>query len=300
LVIGLASGITVGTVATHPVEHIRISEVEGEMVRAARLFGPYNHNVLDDPRVTISINDARNELQFNPQQYDVIVSEPSNPWMTVASNLFTAEFFALGRARLRPGGLFCQWIQTYCLTPPQLKSILAGFHRAFPYVLVFGAGDNADLVVLGSDRPAVLDLEALEGRMSSIWVRSEFARTRIHDALDVVSTLQTGGEALAALVRGADVNSDDNGLIEFAAPKALFLETRDQNIMALREGVTDPMSPVVTLAQSTASPDALRLELIRRWVRRDHKRRASLALPYFTDTVLKSEASALLRTGNKP
>jgi spermidine synthase len=74
LIVGLASGITAGSAATHPVEHIRVVEVEGKMVGAARQFGRHNHGVLDDARVTVSINDARNELQFSPRDYDVILS----------------------------------------------------------------------------------------------------------------------------------------------------------------------------------------------------------------------------------
>jgi len=89
----------VGSAATHPVESIRVVEVEKAMVPAARLFAEHNDNVLDDPRVELSINDARNELEFSSRTYDVIISEPSNPWMAGISNLFTREFFELARSR---------------------------------------------------------------------------------------------------------------------------------------------------------------------------------------------------------
>ena len=123
--------------------------------------------MLDDPRVSVSINDARNELQFNPAEYDVIVSEPSNPWMTVAANLFTDDFFRIARTRLRPGGVFGQWIQAVLPRPQQVRSIVAGFHRAFPHVLVFETLQGVDLLLVGSEQPLLLDTAAIDRRLRS-------------------------------------------------------------------------------------------------------------------------------------
>jgi spermidine synthase len=295
LIIGLASGITAGSVATHPVERIRVVEVEAAMIEAARRFGPYNNDVLDDPRVTLSINDARNELQFNSMDYDVIVSEPSNPWMTVAANLFTEDFFLIGRSRLRPGGVFGQWIQTYSLTPANLRSILAGFHRSFPHVLVFETLNGVDLLMIGSELPLVLDLDALERRSSALWIRADLARVGIRGGLDIAAMLQTGGAALTDIIGGAAVNTDDSGIVEFAAPKALYLDTQDANMAMLQGPGTDPLAVVAALVRTPESPDDLRLELIRRWVRREQKPRAARAAAFFVHTALKAQADELLR-----
>jgi spermidine synthase len=296
LIIGLASGITIGSAATHPLEHIRVVEVEAAMVGAARAFAPFNHDILNDPRVTLSINDARNELQFNPADYDVIISEPSNPWMTVASNLFTYEFFRIGRSRLRPGGVFGQWIQTYSLAPDDLKSILAGFSRVFPHVLVFEAANGVDLLALGSDRPWPWTSRA-RARSSGIWVRADLARAGVLSALDVAARLQTGGEAVSSIVRGATVNTDDNGQVEFRAPKALYLDTQDANMALLRGVQEDPMAVVSSVVRSPDPPDVLRLEMVRRWLRRDQRSRASQAAEFFQDPVSKSQAESYLHAG---
>jgi spermidine synthase len=295
-VIGLASGITAGSVATHPVDHIRVIEVEGAMVEAARRFGPYNRNVLDDPRVTLSINDARNELQFNPTDYDVIISEPSNPWMTVAANLFTEDFFRIGRLRLRPGGVFGHWIQTYSLPPESLKSILAGFHRVFPHVLVFRANSGVDLVVIGSDRPLELDVDALERRMSGLWIRADLARVRLHGPLDLAAMLQTGGAAVTDIVDEVTANTDDNGLVEFAAPKALYLDTQDANTILLQGSERDPLESVAAFVRTSQDPDAFRLEMIRRWVRWDDRPRAIRAAALFRDPDMRSQAETLVES----
>ncbi len=295
LIVGLASGITAGSIATHAVERIRVVEVEAAMLDAARVFAPFNHAVLDDPRVTVSINDARNELQFNPLSYDVIVSEPSNPWMTVASSLFTEEFFRIGRSRLRAGGVFCQWVQMYSLTPTSLKSVLAAFHRVFPHVLVFSSTSGVDLVVLGSDQPLLMDIDEIQRRSSELWVRAELARVGFRGAEDIAAMLQTGEAALENVVTGATVNTDDNGLIEFTAPKALYLDTQDENTALLQGTDGDPLSVVSSLVRTPENPEIFRLEMVRRWLRRQEKLRAGRAVAFFANQSLKSEAEALLR-----
>ena len=294
LVIGLASGITVGAVATHAVESIRVVEVESAMLGAARQFAEFNGRVLDDPRVTISINDARNELQFNPATYDIVISEPSNPWMTVAANLFTEDFFRIAKARVRPGGIYAQWVQTYCLAPPQLKSILAGFRRAYPHVLVFETLSGIDLLLIGSDRPLAIDMGVIDRRMSEIWVRTDLERVRIRSAIDMVGMLQTGGAAVDAIVAGAKVNSDDNGFVEFGAPKSLYLDSQDANLAALRGQAPDPLEVVSQLVIPPLTTDEFRLALVRKWIRRDQKARAKRALPFFGDMTTKSEAEDLV------
>jgi len=119
LVIGLASGITVGAVSQiEEIDHIEVVELEPRMEEAARHFGPYNYDVLDNPRVELVFNDGRNHvLLAEPGSYDVIVSEPSNPWITGVSNLFTREFLEIGKTRLREGGVWSQWIQMYGMAP---------------------------------------------------------------------------------------------------------------------------------------------------------------------------------------
>ena len=283
LVVGLASGISVGSVAAHPVESIKVVEVEAAIVPAARLFHEHNGDVLDDPRVSLSINDARNELQFNTAAYDVIVSEPSNPWMTVASNLFTEDFFRIARTRLRPHGLFAQWIQTYSLGPEELRSILAAFHSVFPQVAVFETLDGIDLLVIGSAEPIRLDAALAESRMSELRVRLDLARVRIRRPLDVLGMYQTGGRALDAIVAGARKNTDDNGLVEFAAPKSLYLDTQDANTALLQSGPEDPIEVVRDVFHGEPEGDTLRRELIAVWRHRGQRDRAEKAAKYLTN-----------------
>lgn len=295
LVVGLASGITAGSVATHPsVERLRIVEVESVMIGAARCFREHNGDVLDDPRVTLSINDARNELQFNPATYDVIISEPSNPWMTVAANLFTEDFFRIARTRLRPGGVFGQWIQAYCLGPAQVRSILAAFRKSFPSVLVFETLQGADFLVVGSDRPLSLDLSAIDEQLREFRVRVDLERIGVRSAIDIAGMLQTGGTAVDRLADGAQRNTDDNGYVEFTAPRTLYLDSEDANLAMLQGHDADPVSAISALVRTDDDPSRFRLEIARRWVLRGHADRARNGLTGLSDPELQKEAAALL------
>lgn len=274
LLVGLASGITAGSVATHPVASLRIVEVEAAMRDAARLFSEHNGSVLDDPRVTLSINDARNEIQFNAATYDVIISEPSNPWLTVASNLFTEDFFRIAERRLRPGGIFAQWIQAYCLHPRDLSSVIAAFRTAFPHVLVFDTMDGTDLLLMGSEEPLRLDLSRLGDRMSELRVRIDLGRIGIRSPEDWLVLLRAGDAGVDAAIRGARRNTDDNGQVEFSAPKALYAETHDANIRLLT-AVSPPEDFFALLSPPPTADERERLwvHLGERWAARGQKDR---------------------------
>ena len=113
LVIGLGSGITAGAVSRYPIERMDVVEIEPAVVEASRYFRQLHGGVLEDPRVRTVIADGRNFLLTTPERYDVIISEPSNPWMSGLASMFSEEFFRLARERLRPGGIMLQWIQAY-------------------------------------------------------------------------------------------------------------------------------------------------------------------------------------------
>ena len=125
-IIGLGSGVTLGSaLATGLVRHADVIEISPEVVEASALFSKENDRALQSPAVHLVIGDGRSHLQLTRRQYDVIVSEPSNPWMAGVAALFTREFFEAARARLNPGGLLCQWAHTYDMSADDLRSIVA-------------------------------------------------------------------------------------------------------------------------------------------------------------------------------
>ena len=151
LVIGWATGVTVGSVARSPVQQIDAVELEPAIMEASHFFDHVNGRPLEDPRVRVILDDGRTHLSYGRDRYDVIISEPSNPWMTGVSDLFTAEFFQAAKAALRPGGRLLQWVPAYGIDSDAMNSILAALRGEFPYVYGFAIDRRVpDVLVVAS------------------------------------------------------------------------------------------------------------------------------------------------------
>ncbi len=264
LVIGLASGITAGAVTrVDAVKRLDVVELEPAIVGAAQVFAPYNNGLLTDPRTNLILNDGRNHvLLTEPGTYDVIVSEPSNPWLTGVSNLFTAEFFELGKTRLREGGVWSQWVQLYGMDDRDVRTLLATFLATYPHVLMYAAADDADLVLLGSDAPLVPDLAAVGRLFEMPGVAEEFAGISMPDASKVTATLLMDRPHILEILGGAELNTDDNMRIEYRAPLNLHVDTKTENVRLLYrnswlpvELFVDDLHFLVDLARAYAERD---------------------------------------------
>ena len=126
-------GVTLASALTHPIDEADVLEISPEVVEASRLFARDGRPPLDDPRTRLIVADGRTHLALTRRRYDVIVSEPSNPWMAGVAALFTREFFEAARARLAEHGVICQWVNTYDISQKDLASIVATFHGVFPH-----------------------------------------------------------------------------------------------------------------------------------------------------------------------
>ena len=150
LVIGLGSGVTADAIlASGEIQRLDVVEISPEVVEASAYFERENRGVLKKPGVRLLIGDGRSHLRLSDRQYDVIVSEPSNPWMAGVAALFTREFFEAARARLRSGGVFCQWAHTYEIAEEDLRSIVHTFASVFPDGTMWLVGES-DLLLIGS------------------------------------------------------------------------------------------------------------------------------------------------------
>jgi spermidine synthase len=205
LIIGYATGITVGAMLQSPIQSVTCVELEPATVEAARYFEHVNKRPLEDPRTKLIIDDARSFLRVTPNRYDMIVSEPSHPWVPGVANLFTQEFFELGRDRLNDDGVFVQWVQIYQLSNESLRSVLATYQKVFPHVLVFrvgGSNKGKDLLLVGSNRPLTVD--------------------RLPEQAEIKSWFVCDETKLGPAVAGAKINTDDNMYIEMTVPREAF------------------------------------------------------------------------------
>lgn len=230
LMVGFASGVTAGSVLQSPASSVECVELEPAAVASSHFFEHVNNRPLSDPRLHVIIDDARTYLRVTPTTYDVIISEPSHPWVPGVANLFTREFFAMGRERLGEDGVFVQWFQTYQLSTGSLRAVLATFHEAFPHVAIFriqGAAKGKDLLLLGSRAPIRLD--QIEERMKDPKVAADLRRVGLNSAADLRSWFVCDETRLGPAVRGAIINTDDNMYVETVAPREAFRPTVEEN-----------------------------------------------------------------------
>jgi spermidine synthase len=236
LVIGWGSGVTVGAALAHPLERVTAVELEPAVVDASHFFDEVNGRPLEDPRTELLLNDGRNVLVATDRRFDVIVSEPSNPWLSGVANLFTSEYFEAGAAHLAPGGLFCQWLQIYEMQPTEVATLMATFTQAFPHVYVF-RGASGDLMLLGAREPFAIDAGRIEARLRGGGrIDESLARVGVRSAAALLSRLYLTPAGARAFGAGAPINTDDNARIVFLAPLRVGVageSTEQANVDAL-------------------------------------------------------------------
>jgi spermidine synthase/tetratricopeptide (TPR) repeat protein/MFS family permease len=222
LIIGLGSGVTLGSMLTHPVQRVDCVEISPEVVEASRYFDEVSNRPLDDPRVRVVVEDALAFLKLTRKRYDVIVSEPSNPWIAGVGNLFSREFFQHCKQRLNVGGWMVQWFHAYEMGDETFQLVVRTLRETFPHVILWQSL-NKDIVLLAANEPLTVDYTQLRLKFDRPAVRKDLERIGIPDAMTLLS-LQMLSEA--SVVQYADVgpvNTENLPLLEYWAPRDLFL-----------------------------------------------------------------------------
>jgi spermidine synthase/MFS family permease len=274
-IIGFGSGVSVGTALQFPVRSVDVIELERAIPEAARWFQEVNRldyrldhfPFVEMDRLTVVNDDGRNYLAATDERYDIIISEPSNPWITGVSDLFTTDHFRVTKRRLREGGIYCQWVQLYELSPENIKTIYRTFASQYRHVVVFAADDlSSDTILLGSDSPLPLDLGRVRDGFALPGIAEELERAHIHAPQDVFArTLLASRDEVLSFARieerqsratgefepdpassndpehgcthgcrrvPAPLNTDDNMRIEFGAPRDLIGYQRYEGYLA--------------------------------------------------------------------
>lgn len=231
LVIGFGSGMTVSALAAYPdVERIDCVEIEPGVIHAAPYLESLNRGVLRDPRVHIYLDDGRNFLLTSREQYDLIVSEPSNPWIAGVATLFTDEFYREVRARLKPGGILVQWVQGYAIFPEDVRMVLATLVPHFPRVSLW-RGEEQDLVLIAQTEETPLRLDRLRRSWELPAVRRDLETAGMRRPEGVYAFHWLDDADVRRLVAGAPRNTDDHTRLEYRAPRALLAgNVGDENV----------------------------------------------------------------------
>ena len=221
MIVGLASGVTLRSAAAHPLERIVTVDISDQAEEVASWFAEINGGVLSDPRVQLIVADGRLHLTLAGERYDVIVSEPSNPWMAGIGDLYTAEFFSRVRDRLEADGLFCLWLPAYHLDATGFRSVARTFVEVFPHAGLWHT-QGSDYLLVGSASPRPIDLPGLAATLQRPGIGTELEPLGIRNAAEFLSHRVLHGRSLERFSQGAPRHTDDNALLEFRAPHRLL------------------------------------------------------------------------------
>ncbi len=242
LVIGLGSGMTAGTILAHPVERVDVAEISPAVVEAAGLFAGANRVAVADRRLHVIAEDGLALLAAPPTpdgRYDVIVSEPSNPWMAGVGNLFTIDAYRRMAKALRPGGLAVQWFHLYQMDDASLQIILRSFAAAFPYVSVWQTYTLDLMVVGGTERPDP-GSDVLARRMAVPEVAAELRRIGITRPTSLLMLEVATDQAVRRFAGAGPLHEMRRPLLEYRAPRTFWAGSRALGLYASDERLKAP------------------------------------------------------------
>jgi len=212
LVIGFGGGVALEGVPPS-VQEIDAIELEPEVIAANRLLlGKRNRDPLEDPRINLVINDARNALRLTNKTYDAVVSQPSHPWTAGASHLFTREFVADVKSHLNEGGVFVQWMNSEFVSESLLRTLAATLLVEFQNVRLYQPAAQV-LVFLASETSLDVELEAARSGQPFTDDVMHYSRMGMNSVEDLLAALVMDQEGLEAFASGALVSTDNNNLM---------------------------------------------------------------------------------------
>lgn len=215
MVLGLASGMTAGEALLYPVKRMDVLEISDQVLEACLFFAPWNNDCLSNPTTNVIVQDGRNHLELTRETYQVIISEPSNPWMAGLANLFTLEFFKTVKDRLSDDGIFVQWIHSYEMDWSSFAMVGRTFAEVFPDGLLLKTS-SSDFLLVGFKEEKQLDLATAD---RNIHYAKKSTNITIRDSKPFFRMIAT--EDLKAFFGSGPLHTDNLPLLEFAAPKNL-------------------------------------------------------------------------------
>ena len=259
LVICFGTGTTCGTAAIHPtVKRVDCAEISPAVVASARYFSDVNYSAARNPKVRLIIDDGRNYLLRSQRRYNVITLEPMHPYLASATNLYSADFYRLCRARLTEHGVMAQWAPLHVLSITQYRMLIASFVSSFPHTSLWFLGTEG--ILIGSLDSLRIDIAALKRNMSADGVREDLAKISLTGPQRLLSCFLMGEPQIREFVKDVPALSDDRPRIEFSAPRNLV---RPANLLWL-ENMEELLGRRVSVLPYVNSADDTMIEGISR------------------------------------
>ncbi len=268
LVIGFGIGVTTSAVARHPVEAIDCVEISPEVVAASRYFREVNHDVLSDPRVSLTEGDGRNYVLATADRYDVITCDPTHPLLG-SGGLYTKEYWELCRKRLKPDGIMCQYLPLHLLSPQDFRTIINTFHKVFPNTTLWFTFSHC--ILFGGQQPLAIDFNLLNERLRQREIAEDLVQSNLEDPFAFLSCLILDEEAVGRFVRGASTNTDDHPYVEFSGRRSMGAETWTVNLSSLAELRVNPSGVLTNLGPNREEAESVERRLGRYFQAGAHK-----------------------------
>jgi hypothetical protein len=233
-VFGMGSGVTAGATLGYPIKQLTVAENCEPVLRAAKCFEAFSNGVLTNARTRICSEDARTVLKLSAQQFDVIIAEPSNPWTVGIGSVFSRDFYQIATNRLKPGGIMAQWCQIYEMDDGIVNLIVRTFTSVFPVVEIWEV-NGGDLIMLGSDRPWKSDPEAYQWVFGRDVPRRQLASIGLTSPQMILARQFASQRTAFAVAGPGPIQTDDFPILEYAAPKAFFLNHRARRLFQFDE-----------------------------------------------------------------
>ena len=233
LVVGIGSGCTVGAVLSHPgVTRVDVVEINPDIVPASHCFAEVNGRYWEDPRVRIHVEDAKTFLQLSSEPYDVIISEPTNPWIAGVAGVFSREFFETCRGHLRPDGLFTQWIQSYELEDATFFLMHETVTSVFPFYTLWNMV-RTDTCLVCAPNAYAPDFPRMEARLRAPAVAADLAQINLRNltTLLCMQSANHAGDGRFTPWFGTE-HSDFFPILDYIAPCGVFTGTNAVGAMS--------------------------------------------------------------------
>lgn len=225
LVVACGAGVTAGSFVPYSsVERIVICDIEPLVPQnVAPMFSEENHNVIADPRTHVVYDDGRHFISTTREKFDVITSDPIDPWVKGCAALNTVEYYQMCKAHLNPGGVMALWMPLYESNPDTAKSLIATFFEVFPNGIIWSndiEGEGYDAVLFGRLEPTVIDVDEMQDRLDSADYRDVAQSLRdvgFYTATDLLATYAGQADRLGDWMKGAQINTDRNLRLQYLA-----------------------------------------------------------------------------------
>jgi spermidine synthase len=225
LVVACGAGVTAGSFVPHPsVTRIVICDIEPLVpAHVAPLFKKENYDVVNNGKVTVVRDDGRHFIRTTKEKFDVITSDPIDPWVKGCAALNTIEYYTMCKEHLNPGGVMSLWMPFYESNPATTKSVISTFFKVYPNGILWSNdenGDGYDAVLFGQVEPTRLDLTKIQARLDEpryADVKKSLDDVGFHSAADLFSTYAGRAADLSEWMKDAQINTDRDLRLQYLA-----------------------------------------------------------------------------------